>query len=73
MNGLVLQWIREFKTNDGNNWLTLPIAMESVNYIIVDGRQGTNLEDVTGWAEKQTTRFRVNPVDGHTTDFFIIG
>ncbi len=47
--------------------------MKSVNYIIIDGRQGVNLADVTGWAEKQTTRFRVNPETGHTTDFFIIG
>nr|DAQ29057.1 MAG TPA: hypothetical protein [Caudoviricetes sp.] len=43
------------------------------SYIIVDGRHGSNLHDVTAWSIKESTRFFVNPEDNHNTDFFIIG
>ncbi|MFC2603629.1 MAG: hypothetical protein ACFNX0_06985 [Treponema sp.] len=43
------------------------------SYIIVDGRHGDNLHDVTAWSIKERTRFFVNPDDNHNTDFLIIG
>ncbi len=73
MNGLIIQWLKEYKTTDADNWITLPIGMTSTNYVILDGRQGYNLQDVTGWLYKETGRFCVNPENGHTTDFLIVG
>ena len=73
LNGLIILWLKEYVTNDADNWVTLPIKMTSTNYVILDGRKGANLTDVTGWKEKETGRFCVNPENGHTTDFLIVG
>lgn len=72
-NGLIIQWLKEYKTTDADNWITLPIGMTSTNYVILDGRNGYNLANVTGWRYKETGRFCVNSENGHTTDFLIVG
>ena len=72
-NGLIMQWVKEFSSNDADNKISLPIAMTSVNYVILDGRKGTNLADVSGWKEKQKEYFVMNPENAHITDYFIIG
>ncbi|MEE0886230.1 MAG: hypothetical protein UIB61_04930 [Treponema sp.] len=68
-----MQWVKEFSSNDADNKISLPIAMTSVNYVILDGRKGTNLGDVSGWKEKQKEYFVMNPENAHITDYFIIG
>jgi hypothetical protein len=65
--------LKEYQTNKDSNWINLPTAMTSTNYIIVDGRKGYNLHDTTGWLEKKTDQFYVDPESAHITDFLIIG
>lgn len=70
-NGLTIQFFKEINIPSGGTWINLYVAMQS--YIIVDGRHGDNLHDVTAWSIKERTRFFVNPDDNHNTDFLIIG
>lgn len=72
-NGLLIQWLKEYRTTADDTWITLPIGMTSTNYVILDGRQGYNLADTTGWRYKETGRFCVNTENAHTSDFLIVG
>ena len=72
-NGLIIQWIKEFNSTADQTWVPLPISFSTLNYCIVDGRQGLNNQDVTGWYSKEKTRFSVNPKNSHITDFICIG
>lgn len=72
-NGLIIQWIKEFNSTADQTWVPLPISFTTLNYCIVDGRKGLNLQDITGWYSKEKTRFSVNPKNEHITDFICIG
>ncbi len=72
-NNLVIQWVKEYQTSYDDTWIYLPFNMESVNYVILDGRKGTNLADTTGWKAKEPNRFCVNTENPHIADFLIIG